>query len=83
MPHSELRLLGAYRDPLKLTLELITPIYDTRLCLGTITTLTLPYIEPYSPYSALQSTQSSPSTFRVRNRSAYCCLVGTVGYNVG
>ena len=51
MPHSELRLLGAYRDPLKLTLELITPIYDTRLCLGTITTLTLPYIVPYSPYS--------------------------------
>ena len=58
MPHSELRLLGAYRDPLKLTLELITPIYDTRLCLGTITTLTLPYIVPYSPYSALQSLQS-------------------------
>ena len=51
MSHSELRLLGAYRDPLKLTLELITPIYDTRLCLGTITTLTLPYIVPYSPYS--------------------------------
>ena len=58
MPHSELRLLGAYRDPLKLTLALITPIYDTRLCLGTITTLTLPYIVPYSPYSALQSLQS-------------------------
>ena len=53
MPHSELRLLGAYRDPLKLTLELITPIYDTRLCLGTITTLTLPYIVPYSPYSPM------------------------------
>ena len=58
MPHSELRLLGAYRDPLKLTLELITPIYDTRLCLGTITTLTLPYIVPYSPYSALNSINS-------------------------
>ena len=47
MPHSELRLLGPYRAPLKLTLGLNTPIYDTRVCVGTKETLTLPYIVPY------------------------------------
>ena len=44
MLHSELRLLGPYRAPLKLTLGLNTPIYDTRVCVGTKETLTLPYI---------------------------------------
>ena len=59
MPHSELRLLGPYRAPLKLTLGLNTPIYDTRVCVGTKETLTLPYIVPYSPYKTTVGTPVS------------------------
>ena len=51
MSHSELRLLGPYRAPLKLSLVPNTPICDTRAYLGTIRTLTLPYTAPYSPNS--------------------------------
>ena len=58
MPHSELRLLGPYRAPLKLTLGLNTPIYDTRVCVGTKETLTLPYIVPYSPYKTTTAVTS-------------------------
>ena len=64
MPHSELRLLGPYRAPLKLTLGLNTPIYDTRVCVGTKETLTLPYIVPYSPYKTTVGTPvSHPDIF--------------------
>ena len=59
MPHSELRLLGPYRAPLKLTLGLNTPIYDTRVCVGTKETLTLPYIVPYSPYKTTVGKESA------------------------
>ena len=63
MPHSELRLLGPYRAPLKLTLGLNTPIYDTRVCVGTKETLTLPYIVPYSPYKTTVGTPVSHPIF--------------------
>ena len=84
MPHSELRLLGPYRAPLKLTLGLNTPIYDTRVCVGTKETLTLPYIVPYSPYKTTVGTPLSPLSRKIlRIWSAYCCVVGTTECSVG
>ena len=82
MLHKELRLLGRVRDPLKLTIGLNTPIYETKVCLGAIETRTLPYILSYSPYTTTVGTPVSHFilniSLRVRNRSAYCCLVGTI-----
>ena len=59
MRHKELRLLMPYKAPSKLTLRLNTPIHDTRVCLGTRETLTLPYIVPYSPYKTAVGTPVS------------------------
>ena len=74
MPHSELRLLGPYRAPLKLTLGLNTPIYDTRVCVGTKETLTLPYIVPYSPYKTTVGTPvSHPKSARAFLRDCRDC----------
>ena len=61
MLHKELRLLGPFRAPLKLTLGLYTPSYDTRVCLETLETLTLPYTAPYSPFKTTVGTPVSHS----------------------
>ena len=56
MRHKELRLLKPYRAPLMITVRLNTPIYATRVCLGTRAIHTLPYIVPYSPYKTTEGT---------------------------
>ena len=87
MRHKELRRIGHFRAPLKLTLRPNTPIYERRVCLGTIDRNTLPYILPNSPYKTAVGTSVSYSilniSFIVRNRSAFWSLVGTVGHNEG
>ena len=87
MSHKELRLFWPYLTPLKLTFGLHAPIYDTRVCLGTIWTLILPYIVPYSPYKTIVGTRwvgfqiNGQKVLRIW--SAYCCVVGTTECSVG
>ena len=82
--HKEMRLFWPYLRTLKLTFGLLVPIYDTGVCLGTIWTLILPYIVPYSPYKTTVGTPLSPLSREIlRIWSAYCCVVGTTECSVG